>query len=87
MSRAVLVLMMLSVALPLTELRAGQHRDVLDRLPILTADTPKQCCRVSKKGKACEKGASARSGSALRRRAARAARLRPVSSSRSSSTA
>jgi hypothetical protein len=56
MSRSLLLLMMLLVASALTELRAGQHRGLLDRLPILTADTPKQCCRVCKKGKACGNG-------------------------------
>jgi hypothetical protein len=48
-------LLMLLVASPFPELRAGQERGLLD-LPILTADTPKQCCRVCKKGKACGNG-------------------------------
>ena len=57
MLRVAMVLMILFVASPLTELRAGQERGLLDSLPVLTAaDTPKQCCRVCKKGKPCGNG-------------------------------
>jgi hypothetical protein len=55
MSRGVLILMMLLLAPP-TELQAEHHRGLLDRLPILTADTPKQCCRTCCKGKPCGNG-------------------------------
>jgi hypothetical protein len=56
MSRVVLVLMMLLVASPFTEVRAEQERVLLERLPVLTADTPKQCCKLCKKGKPCGNG-------------------------------
>jgi hypothetical protein len=46
---------MLFVASSATELRAGQDRRLPD-LPVLTADTPEQCCRVCKKGKPCGNG-------------------------------
>jgi hypothetical protein len=55
MPRAMMVLIMLSLPWPLPELRAGQERGLFD-LPVLTADTPMQCCRVCKKGKACGNG-------------------------------
>jgi hypothetical protein len=55
MPRVMMVLITLFVASPLSELRAGQERGLHD-LPVLTADTPKQCCRVCKKGKACGNG-------------------------------
>ena len=51
-----MVLIILSVASPLTELPAGQERGPLDSPPVFMADTPKQCCRVCKKGKPCGNG-------------------------------
>jgi hypothetical protein len=56
MPRVAIVLTILFVASPLTELRAEQERTLLDSLPVLTADTPKQCCRVCRKGQACGNG-------------------------------
>jgi hypothetical protein len=56
MPRVAMVLIILSVASPLRELWAGQDRGLLYNLPVLTADTPKQCCRVCKKGKPCGNG-------------------------------
>jgi hypothetical protein len=56
MLRVPMVPIILFVASPATELRAGQVRGLLDNLPVLTAETPKQCCRVCKKGKACGNG-------------------------------
>jgi hypothetical protein len=56
MPRIAMVLIILSVASPLSELWAGQERGLLDNLPVLTADTPKQCCRTCKKGKPCGNG-------------------------------
>ena len=41
MPRAGKVLIVLLLASPLAELRAGQHSGLLDRLPILTVDAPK----------------------------------------------
>jgi hypothetical protein len=55
MPRVVMILIILFVVSPLTERRAGQERS-LDGLPVLTADTPKQCCHLCKKGKACGNG-------------------------------
>ena len=52
MPRAVMLLIVLFVALALREPWAGG----VPGLPVLTADTPKQCCRVCKKGKACGNG-------------------------------
>jgi hypothetical protein len=52
MPRVAMVLTILFVASPLTELGAGQERDLPAlTLPVLAADTPKQCCRVCRKGK------------------------------------
>jgi hypothetical protein len=62
MPRVVMILTMLFVAPPLTELRVEQERGVPAILPMLTADTPKQCCRVCRKGKACGRSGSARRG-------------------------
>ena len=58
MARAVIVLIILFVASPLMELHAGQECGLLDRsaLPVVTTDSPKQCCRVCRKGKACGNG-------------------------------
>jgi hypothetical protein len=56
MPQVVMVLIMLFVASPATELRAGQVRGLLDNLPVLAAGAPKQCCRVCKKGKSCGNG-------------------------------
>jgi hypothetical protein len=53
MPRAVMVLIVMFVAL--AQPWAGQERGLLD-LPVVTSDTPKQCCRVCKKGKACGNG-------------------------------
>ena len=55
----VMVLIVLLLPSSFTELRAGQERGQSD-LPVLTADTPKQCCRVCKKGKACGNGCISR---------------------------
>ena len=56
MLRVAMVLAILCVASPLSQPSAGQERGLLDSLPVLTADTPKQCCRVCKKGKPCGNG-------------------------------
>ena len=56
MLRVALVLIIVFAASPLGELQAGQERRPLDNLPVLTADTPKQCCRTCRKGKACGNG-------------------------------
>jgi hypothetical protein len=51
-----MLLIVLFVALALREPWAGEQPGLLDSLPVLTADTPKQCCRVCKKGKSCGNG-------------------------------
>jgi hypothetical protein len=57
MPRVAMVLTMLFVASPVTELRAEQERGLPElNLPVLTADTPKQCCRVCRRGKVCGNG-------------------------------
>jgi hypothetical protein len=56
MPRVMMAWLMLFVASPFTEVRAGQERGPLEPRPVLTADAAKQCCRVCKKGKPCGNG-------------------------------
>jgi hypothetical protein len=49
MPRVAMVLIVLFVALALRE--TLRDRSAASDLPLLTADTPKPCCRVCKKGK------------------------------------
>ena len=51
MPRAVMMLIVLFMALAPRQPWPGQERGLLD-LPVLTSDTPKQCCRVCRKGEA-----------------------------------
>ena len=49
--------LILLVAAPLTQASADQQRWLPHlNLPVLTADTSKQCCRVCRKGKPCGDG-------------------------------
>jgi hypothetical protein len=54
MPRAGMVLIVLFVALAASEPWGEQERG--PDPPVVTSDTPKQCCRVCKKGKPCGNG-------------------------------
>lgn len=57
MPLVMMVLVVLFGAAPLAEVPAGQQPSTpLLGLPALTADAPKQCCRVCRKGKPCGDG-------------------------------
>lgn len=57
MPLAILVPVLLLVAAPLIEVQAEQQRSLSGLgLPMFTAETPKQCRRVCRKGKPCANG-------------------------------